>query len=428
MPFVNLTLPESLGDVDQYVIVTWLKQEGDEVAQDETVLEAQVAKVAFEVPSPISGRLVKILANQGDVVARDQVLAYIEPEETYAASPAGGNLPLEKVEELGQVKVTQSGARIAAEKGIDLDSIRGSGPSGCITEKDVRDYIDRLERPKPQEAPASPAAKRAAREHKVDLQFVQGTGSGGRITEGDVQAFIARQAEVKQPDQHAVVAESDNVEIPLTGMRAVIAQRMMESVQTTAQVTLHTEVDMSEIVARHASDKLQLPVTYTDYIVSACAKSLRQHPNINARITDKGLQTSKNINIGLAVSTEDGLIVPVIDTVDRLSLDEIAQERIRLVEKARKGQLIPPDYSGGTFTVTNLGTYEIDGFTPILNQPELAILGVGRIIERVVVYRGNIAKRHMMTLSLTIDHRIIDGAPGAAFLQTIKQLLETAQI
>ena len=428
MPLVNLTTPEAIGDAEQCVVVTWLKREGDEIEVGETILELQAAKVSFDVPSPIKGRLVKILANQGDVIDWGQVLAHLEAIES---SPAGegSNLPPIAAGEL-QRPATASpiAARIAAEKGIDLNLVTGSGPNGRITEKDVYSFINAQEKPAPAaEVLVSPAAKRLAREHKIDVTGIKGTGTGGRITEADVLAAIEQQAADKTSAPNQGGAGASRTEIPLAGMRGAIAQRMLESVQTTAQLTLHTEADVSELVARHALDKQQVPpITYTDYIVRACAQALQQHPGINAHLDGSVIRVLPQINIGLAVSLDVGLIVPVLFNADTLSVSEIARERNRVVERARTGKLTPPEYSGGTFTVTNLGSFDIDGFTPILNPPELAILGVGRIVEKVVIHQGKIAQRHRLTLSLTIDHRIIDGVPGAAFLKTIKQLLESA--
>ena len=182
---------------------------------------------------------------------------------------------------------------------------------------------------------------------------------------------------------------------------------------------------MTELVALRERLKAQFSITYTDLIVRACALALRQHPHLNATLDGEVIRLLSQINIGVAVAVDNGLVAPVIPNTDRLSLADLAQAQRRLAERARAGQLTAAEMSGGTFTVTNLGMYDIDGFTPIVNPPEAAILGVGRIVEKVVIYQGKIAQRAMMTLSLTFDHRLVDGAPAAAFLQTVKQMLET---
>jgi pyruvate dehydrogenase E2 component (dihydrolipoamide acetyltransferase) len=215
--------------------------------------------------------------------------------------------------------------------------------------------------------------------------------------------------------------------VPLAGVRAVIARRMFESLHSMAQLTLHTEADVTELVEMYRKVKQTANLTYTDLFVRACALTLRYHPRLNATLEAEVIRLLPQINIGVAVSLEEGLVVPVLVEADRQSLAELAQSRRRLVERARAGQLGPAELQGGTFTVTNLGAYEIDAFTPIINPPEVAILGIGRIVEKVVIYRGKIAQRSMLTLSLTIDHRLVDGAPGAAFLQTLKRLLEAPE-
>jgi pyruvate dehydrogenase E2 component (dihydrolipoamide acetyltransferase) len=272
------------------------------------------------------------------------------------------------------------------------------------------------------EVRASPVAKRLASEHHVDLAQVIGTGGGGRITEKDVLAFIEAQRPAKP---QAAPAAPQGEAIPLAGTRATIARRMHHSLESMAQLTLHTEADVTELVAMRESLKQQVPITFTDLVVRACALALRQHPRLNATLDGETIRLLPQVNIGLAVALDEGLIVPVMRDADRQSLTNLAQARIRLAERARANQLTLDEVSGGTFTVTNLGNYDIDAFTPIINPPEAAILGVGRIVEKVVIYQGKISQRAMMTLSLTFDHRLVDGAPASAFLQSIKQLLES---
>ena len=206
-------------------------------------------------------------------------------------------------------------------------------------------------------------------------------------------------------------------------MRKVIAERMHQSLQGSAQLTITSEVDVSQLIDRRQAVRQEFGVTYTDFIVQACAHALRQHPRMNATLEDGTLRLNRGIHVGLAVALDEGLIVPVIRDTDRKSLEEIAGEAKTLAEKARAGQLTLEDVSGGTFTVSNLGMYGVDAFTPILNTPQTGILGVGRIVEKPALYRGEIARRSTMVLSLTFDHRVIDGAPAGAFLQTVADLL-----
>ncbi|MDQ7028737.1 MAG: dihydrolipoamide acetyltransferase family protein [Ardenticatenia bacterium] len=410
MRLVDIHVPEGIQGAEDYVVVTWLKRVGDPVRPGEVVVVIQVEKVAYDVPSPVSGTLAEILVPQGEVAQRDHPLARVavdeaEPVDTPQEAPMAS--PLAK--------------KLAREHNVDLHEVQGTGRGGRITEKDVRRYLEQRaphqERPPAarREVRASPAARRLAREHNVDLREVQGTGRGGRITEKDVLAFLqAQQAKVDRPEQR----------IPLAGMRGTIARRMQQSAHSAAQVTLHTEADVTDLVAlrRQRADK---GITYTDFIVRACALALREHPRLNAIVDDDHIRLVSGVHVGLAVALDEGLVVPVIRDADRHSVAQLAQERRRLVERARAGQLTADEMTGSTFTVTNLGPYEIDGFTPIINPPEVAILGVGRIVEKLVIHQGKVAQRSMMVLSLTFDHRAVDGAPAAAFLQAVKGRLES---
>ena len=270
-----------------------------------------------------------------------------------------------------------------------------------------------------------PAARRLAKEHGIDLGQVQGSGPGGRITVEDVQRAITTTA------QPAVavspVSPTSGQVIPLTGVRGVIARRMQQSLQTSAQVTLITEVDVSALVQLREELKQQFVLTYTDLVVKAAAHALKEHPRLNAWIEGEQIRLVQEIHIGVAVALDESLIVPVVRDADRKSLREIAQETQRLALCAREGTLTREEVMGSTFSVTNLGMFGIDAFTPLINPPECAILGVGRINEKLVRVPRGAEWRHMMTLSLTFDHRAIDGAPTAAFLQAIGKHLENPQ-
>ncbi|MFQ5611666.1 MAG: dihydrolipoamide acetyltransferase family protein [Anaerolineae bacterium] len=426
MPILDIVIPDEIGDVEECIIVTWLKKEGDAINKDDTLFIIQAEKVSFDVLAPASGRVAAILAQQGEVVKRGQVVAQIEADTEIqpSAPPEPVIAPATPSPPAREVRASPVAKRLAREHDIDLSRVSGSGSGGRITEKDVLAFIEaqRAKEATPptpaREVRASPVAKRLAREHDIDLSQVP-AGSGSRLTEKDVLAFIEARAPT-QPSKEEQATQA----LPLAGMRATIARRMHQSLQEMAQLTLHTEADATELVALYERLKQQLPLTYTDLIVRACALALRRHPHLNATLANGAIRLLPQINIGVAVALDGGLVVPVINEADRQSLPGLVQTRRQLVERARAQQLTAEDMNGGTFTVTNLGRYEIDGFTPIINPPEAAILGIGRIMEKVVVHRGKIAQRAMMTLSLTFDHRLVDGAPAAAFLQSIKQLLE----
>ena len=263
-------------------------------------------------------------------------------------------------------------------------------------------------------------ARRLAREHGIDLAQVQGSGPRGRIVEADVSAAVAAKV---QPEDET---------ISLTGARKVIAERMLRSVHTTTPVTLTTEADMTEaarfrqeLISRWRSQGTR-PVPLT-MIIKATAHALGDNPHLNALLTDGSLRLLRQVNIGFAVALDEGLIVPVIHDADQKSLLETNQEVLDLADRARKGHLKPEQVARAGFTVTDLGSYEIDAFTPILDVPQVAILGVGRAVERPVVYQGDIAVRIMMALSLTFDHQAIDGAPAGRFLQAVKGYLEAPE-
>lgn len=430
MPMLDIVVPDDVGDVGEVVVVTWLTRAGAAVAYDQAVVILQAEKVSFEVAAPAAGELTEILVQQGEVARRGQALARLQSAAAFAQSPATPDeLPAPPENEpVREVRASPIAKRIAREHNVDLAQVTPSGESGRITEKDVEAYLSRraaMPAPPlpaaPAEVVASPAAKRLAREKGIDLAQVTGSGEGGRISERDVLAHAERQPPAIPPPAMATRAPAV---IPLAGMRGAIARRMVESLREAAQLTLVSEVDVTELVKRRAALKPQLDLSYTDLIVKAVALTLPDHPRLNAWLIDEQIQVQPAIHLGVAVALEDGLVVPVVRNADRQSLSELAREIQRLAQTARTNTLPPAQLSGSTFTITNLGMYGIDAFTPIINPPEVAILGVGRIDERLVRRDGDLLWRQVITLSLTIDHRAVDGAPGAAFLQALARRLE----
>ena len=318
--------------------------------------------------------------------------------------------------------------RLAASHGLDLATVRGSGVGGRILRTDVEAAAAAAVPPPAPAGPvkASPAAKRLAREHDLDLATVTGSGPGGRIVVEDVEAALAAAAETAPAP-----APADAETFPYRGMRRTIGSRMHASLQEMAQLTMATDVDMTRAVdlRRELLDLWAdrgLRPTYTDFVIKAAALALRGHPRLNAELRDDVIVLHPQIHVGFAVALDEGLIVPVTRDTDALPLDELAQISADLAVRARERRLGADDLTGGTFTVTSLGMYGIDVFTPIINPPQAAILGVGRISERPV-FRGesnDVERRSFMTLSLTIDHRVVDGAPAAEFLRDVKGILE----
>ncbi|HXG27908.1 MAG TPA: dihydrolipoamide acetyltransferase family protein, partial [Nevskiales bacterium] len=319
--------------------------------------------------------------------------------------------------------------RIAVELGVDWTELQGSGRTGRIVERDVRAAVQRAaSRAAPQEAHGpkvrvSPVAQRMAEAAGVDLAELARQTQGRRIQRDDVQAALAARAQAAPPTGAKAV--------PASRIRRLIAQRMAESTHTAAAVTLTTEADATELVVLREQFKAALTPrglvapSYNDLLIKLAAVALQEHPFLNATWSEEQILLHEQIHIGLAVDTAEGLLVPVVRDVQSKSLRQISAESARLIEAALARQLQPDEMQGGTFTITNLGMYGIDAFTPIINLPQCAILGVGRIIARPWVVGEQVVPRQIMALSLTFDHRLVDGAPAARFLNTIREYIET---
>ena len=427
----------------------WLVQEGDTVTEGQPLLEIETDKVVHEQESPTDGVIAQLLAEEGANVPVNALLAIIgapgeeiprveadtavvEQQEPEQEAPVQPTQPKPTPSPTTVASKASPAARQLAEKlAIDLTQVTASGPGGRILEADVQRYID-LRAPVPTEAEttrlkASPLARRLAKEHGVDLSLIAGSGPDGRIVRDDVLQAASTAPEMPVIETPAL--EQATEVIPMDGIRGIIAERMTLSVQTNASVTLHTEVDATAFVELRGmlNDKLQareVKITYTDLLVKVVANALLEHPRLNATLTDEGIHLLSEINVGVAVALEDGLVVPVVRNADRERLSEISEQVKNFAERARSNQLTPGELQGGTFTITNLGNFGIDAFTPIINPPESAILGVGRILKKPVVHEDEIVVRSMLTLSLTFDHRVVDGAPAAQFLQTVSGYIQ----
>lgn len=376
-------------------VLRWLKAEGDHVTADEPLLEVESAKTTAAVPSPVSGVLTRIVIAAGTTVSVQSVLAVIaDADETTAAAgngaaPAGGN---------------------------------GTAPAPAAKPA-----------PGASQVVATPVARKLARELGLDLARVPGSGPGGRIVKEDVDAFAATGPAA--PAEPAAPPPARTAErIPVRGVRKVIAERMSASLRDSAQLTMGRHVVMDEavelrgrLVASWAADDVR--PTYTDLVVAAVARALRSFPRLNSRLSGSGddavIELVPEIHLGLAVATEDGLLVPVIRDADRRSLREIAVTTRALAESARARTLGLDDLSGSTFTVTALGSAGVEWFTPILNPPEVGILGIGAITDELRPGPDGPRAQRRMTLSLTVDHRVVDGAPAGEFLAHVAGLLES---
>lgn len=456
IPKLGMTMTEG-------TVAEWLIPDGGEVKAGEIVYRLETEKINFEVEAEQPGT-VRQLVSEGTTLAPGAVVAYIlapgEPlpagvSATPAAAAGAASTAAVATSAPVTLRVTLDGGRIPAspiarrlarEAGLDLSVIAGGGPGGRITEQDV---IAAKARPParpaisvaaPQrEVIASPLARRLAEQLGVDLTRVSGSGPGGRITKEDVEQAAAHPPAPVAPAAPATAAPAARPQpagghhagetIPLRGMRKVIAERMHASLSEMAQLSIGAQVVMDEAI------KLRLQLieewadegvrpSYTDLAVKAVAKALARHPLLNARIGEGAIELLEEIHVGIAVALDEGLVVPVVRNADRLSLKAIAQETARLAASARSGRLQLDEMAGGSFSITSLGMYDVDFFTPIINPPNTAILGVGRIHDATAWEGERPFRRSELTLSLTIDHRAVDGAPAAEFLRTVRELLQ----
>jgi pyruvate dehydrogenase E2 component (dihydrolipoamide acetyltransferase) len=386
----EIRVPRLGWNMEEGVFLGWLKRDGEEVKEGEPIYTLEGDKSAQEIEALDTG-ILRIAPNgpqEGDAILVGTLLGYVESLSPSSPLRGGSESP-------------------------SPPEYRGRGELPEQT-------LGAPSPPPPRRQAISPRARRAARELVVDVAQVQGTGRTGRVRERDVIAFANLTA--KDP-------------VPATGhtptsVRRTIAERMVHSLRTTAPVTLTTTVDATNLVNLRGQFKVTAPTLetvvpgVTDIFVKLTALALQKHPDLNARWVEDRIETPAEVHIGIAVSTEGGLLVPVLRDVPRLTVRQLARQSRELVEKARSRQLTPEEMRGGTFTVTNLGAFGIDAFTPIINWPECAILGVGRIHKQPAVVNNQIVPRDVVTLSLTFDHRLVDGAPAAEFLQTLSRGVE----
>ncbi len=446
MPKLGLTMTEG-------TITEWLKAPGQAVKSGEVLFTYETEKVSLEYEAPADGRLSQILVPAGATVpvgmpvcefqaAGDAPAA--EPEAQHGQAPGTEDAAAGPTEAApvapdpgGRIEATPKARTLAAQWGIELAGLPGRGPGGRIQAADVEERHAAMLATEPA-IKATPVARRVATVEGVDLSQVPGTGPSGRVTKADVEraAAGAQQAAVLPAAAPAAPAPAvsplppaaTETIVPLTGVRQIIAQRMSQSAFTAPHVTCFTEADATELVAVRDQLNQDLPaaekISYNALLAAITAHALREYPALNARLEPDGIHLLPDINIALAVDTDRGLTTPVLRQVDRQGLRAIQAGYAALIEAALSNRGQPDDYNGGTFTISNLGSLEIDGFTPIINPPQAAILGVGRILEKPVLRAGAVVARSMVVLSLSFDHRIVDGAPAARFLQRIKQLVE----
>lgn len=429
---------------DSGVLIAWLKQPGDQVAQGEPLMEIETDKVTVEIEAPASGILANVIAQPGESIPTGQIMAVIlgpgesapvtptrsepspvVPAPAPAASPSNvPPLPGSAAGGPGPV-VTPIAARAAAAYQVDLAQVPASGER--ITKADVLAYVSR-QQPAPipgngSLVPASPKARRLAAERALDIRLIPGSGPDRAVLASDVQAFVPAPAHAVTPTTGGIVAARP---APLSPAWRIMAQRLAESWTTVPHFYLARDVDAGALITwrEAALARSAEKITYTDLLIKATGAALRQNPHANAAWHDGTILLNEDVNIGLAVAVDDGLLVPVIHNADRRGLNEIAASRRDLVARAHEGRLKPADIMGGTFTISNLGMFGVDAFNAIVNPPQAGILAVGRITDRVVAVNGQPAVRPMMAITLSFDHRVVDGARGARFLDTLVAFIE----
>ena len=421
MPRLGLTMTEG-------VIIKWLKNENEYVQKGEKLVEIESDKSTADFESPEEGYLIKILAQEGDTVAcQEDIAALGEQGEVFVVSPAEQSaspvaqtaasaqqaVPSRQVAQAhngSKIFASPAAKRVAREKGVDLSLLAPAPGKVRIEKKDVLVYADA------NRFKATPVAQKIAAERSINLSSV-GKSAGERIYSSDL-AISAK------------AAKEDKI-IPVGNMRKVIAQRMRESLDVAAHVSLSTEVDMTRAVemrtriADSVTEKYGVKPSLNDIVLKCVASALAEHPRLNSVFDGTSIIERGEINLGVAVALSDGLVVPVIRNCDMLSIGEIAVRSRHLAQKARDQGLSTEEMSGGTFTVSNLGSFGITQFTSIINQPESAILSVGQVAKKAVVTpEDEVVIRPMMNLTINFDHRPIDGAVAAQFLQNLKALLE----
>jgi pyruvate dehydrogenase E2 component (dihydrolipoamide acetyltransferase) len=410
-------MPKAGMAMEQGTISRWLKKVGDPIKKGEPILEIETDKVSMEVEAEVSGVLLAILEEAGAVVPVIQTIAWIgaageavpavEKKAAVVKSSAPvkeANTPSE-VQQVapqrlsGKIAATPAAKTLAKEKKIDLSKIAPTSVSGVIKRRDVEAKAN---------IKVTPLARKMAVEREIDLQSIKGTGVGGKITVADIEA-LPRPA----------------TKIPLVGMRKVIAQRMCASKREIPEVTLTLSADVTTLLALRAKLKAEgKAFTVNDFILCAVARALSESPMVNATLENEVIHSWPDVNLGVAVGLDNGLVVPVLRKAQKYSLADLAVVAKQQIELARNGKLMPDAFLGGTFTITNLGMFGVEHFNPIINLPQVAILGICAAQERLFLDQGQVKAKTMMPLCLTHDHRVVDGVCGMNFLNKVKGYLE----
>jgi len=439
-----IIMPKLGFNMDKGTVEKWRKKEGDFVKEQEVIFEVETDKTVMEVEAQTSGVLRKILVTEGEEVPVTLPIAIIGDKDEDISK-----MIKEAYQKLGKTDIVDVGKKVskadreaspvidekqeiepkkeekfkkisprakgkAKELRVEVQLVEGSGPGGVIIEKDVVSYYQN------HRAKVSPVAQKIAEKVGLDIGAIKGTGINGKVTKRDIQEILAKSAEVNRTEK----------KIPYTGMRKIIGDRLSQSKFTAPHIYFTTSVDISKVIdlLNRFNHDVKERISINDFLVFTVAKVLSEQPNINCSLLGEEIICHKDINIGVAVALEEGLIVPVIKNANKKSLSILSKETKKLIKLARERKLMPDDYKGGTFTVSNLGMFGIEQFTAIINLPEAAILAVGAVKRVPVTIEEEgvekIESRSLMKITLSVDHRLIDGAMAVNFLKQIKYYLE----
>lgn len=436
-------IPKLGQTMEEVTLLAWHVKDGEKIEKGQTIAEVETDKAVFPIESNAKGivhlgsyqpnqvipvlTVIAIVGTENDVFKTAEK-TQAQPEEPIVSQkgqepPVSGEtvVPQQTHDKTGTTFISPRAKKLAVENQVNWNKIQPTGNEGQrVVERDIINFL--AERPK-----ATPIAGRIAADSGIDLSDIHGSGPGGRIMKQDVL-----QAAGKDTAQGPLTEVIKT--IPLSGIRGVIFSRMAESTQSTSRVTLFMEADatrlveLRETIRQKYSGQWGYTAGYNDLLAVICGRALKEFPYMNARINGNQIEWLGRVHMGMAVDTDRGLVVPVIKDSDRKPLRQFGEEFRMLVEKARLGTLLPDDYSDGTFTITNLGNFDVMAFTPVINLPQAAILGVGKISPALMMKNGVVTEYQKMVLSLVFDHRIVDGAPAARFLQWIKDRIEFPEL
>jgi pyruvate dehydrogenase E2 component (dihydrolipoamide acetyltransferase) len=416
-------MPKTGMAMTEGTIVEWRVKEGDKVAVGDLLVEIETDKSAMEVESDFAGTVLRIVHPNGSTVPVIEVIAWIgSPGEAIPDSPSAVRPAAEKTEaSAGSVnadshpdttgssglKATPAARRVAAERNLPLEQVPPSGRRGEIREADVLSFNP---------VKTTPLARRIAEAEKLDLSAVAGSGHDGKVFSSDL----------KQKNTGIAAKETEDRRVPLTRIQKITGERMFRSHSEIPGVSMNTNADVTEllVIRKQLNDTLECRITINDFVMKATAMALAENPRINSVLDGNDLIYRSDINLGMAVATDRGLLVPVIRQADTLTLRQLSRIAAEIAGKCRDGKISPDEMEGGTFTVSNIGVYGVTSFTPIINQPQAAILGVCAVDDKLRLKDGTVEARKVMGLSITFDHRIVDGAEASVFFSRIRELLE----